>query len=388
MVGPFGLHPNKTMRSRALRLAQSLSQRAHQLMLIMPPWQTPIEADQRWTEGGVEIHYTSLAGGMPGIAWRLLRETLTWEPDVVHCFKPKAYSGLVMWWLWQFHRNRLRLVLDADDWEGWGGWNDQAPYSPLERRFFAWQEAWGYRHCHALTVASRALQGLSWSLGVPGEQVLYLPNGPGLQATRSAGHSADYVKFHELEAELQGRPTILLYSRLFEADVGRLVRVLQGVKKAIPEMAVLKVGDALYQADSEAFRSGIERAKLGDALFETGWVEQEQLPDLLRLADVGLYLMDDTLLNRTKCPVKLADLLSLGIPVVAESVGQLPEYVVHGETGRLRPVGNEAELILDLVELLMDPAERQRLSVGAERHISAQFSWDRLAEIAESAYLG
>jgi hypothetical protein len=141
MVGPFGLQPNQTMRSRALGAARPLAARGHQVSLFMPPWQTPEAADSRWEEDGVTLRYTPLRGGVAGITRALLRETLAWRPDVVHCFKPKAYSGLTAWWLWQFYRRRLRLVVDSDDWEGWGGWNELAPYTRAQKHFLPGRNA-------------------------------------------------------------------------------------------------------------------------------------------------------------------------------------------------------------------------------------------------------
>ena len=96
-------------------LARELVARGHTVQLFMPPWQTPHEADKSWQEDGVSLRYVPLNGGVPGITRRLIREALTWQPDVVHCFKPKAYSGLAGWWLWQFHRRRIRLVMDTDE---------------------------------------------------------------------------------------------------------------------------------------------------------------------------------------------------------------------------------------------------------------------------------
>ena len=182
MVGPFGLHPNQTMRSRALKLAKPLVVRGHEVTIFMPPWQTPEEADKTWQEDGVTLRYIPLSGGTGGITRRLVKEVLAFGPDVVHCFKPKAYSGLVAWWLWQFHRRKLRLVMDTDDWEGWGGWNDKGNYSTTQKHFFAWQEEWGMTHCHALTVASRTLQSIAWSMGIPQEQVVYVPQWPWYQS--------------------------------------------------------------------------------------------------------------------------------------------------------------------------------------------------------------
>lgn len=380
MVGPFGFHPKKTMRSRALPLARVLTQRGHDVKIFMPPWHEPGKADRSWQEDAVDIRYTALRGGVVGTAAILVREISAWSPDILHCFKPKAYSGLVQWWYWQFRRRSTRLVLDSDDWEGAGGWNDIAPYSEIQKRFFAWQEKWGMGHCLALIVASRALQTVAWSHGVPRKKVFYLPNGPGIGVDNSQAVQ------RRKELGLEGRPTVLLYSRLFEFDTERLVDILRQVLLQIPEAAVLTVGAGLVEEDSQQMDQALSSLGLADRFVNVGWQDEQALPHVLSAADVGLYLMDDTLLNRTKCPVKLADMLSLGMPVAAEAVGQVPEYVIHGRTGLLRPSGDCAGLTADLVHLLQDHELRARLGAGGRKHIQSNFSWERLANTAEAAY--
>ena len=382
MVGPFGFHPNKTMRSRALGLARPLSAQGHDVQIFMPPWHTPDQADKTWQEDGVDLRYVPLNGGTPGITRQLIHEVLTWQPDVVHCFKPKAYSGLAAWWLWQFQRKELRLILDTDDWEGWGGWNDLAPYSPLQKRFFAWQEQWGMSHCHALTVASKALQTLAWGNGIAPEKVVYVPNGAGI----SEQWTVDSGQWTVNGEQLAQQPTLLLYSRLFEFDVGRLVTVLRGVKTAVPNLKILSVGTGLYADYAEKLRQQWHEAGLLEAVEDVGWVKETYLPARLSQADVGLYFMDDTLLNRTKCPVKLADMVMLGIPVVGEAVGQVPEYVVHGKTGLLRPTGDVEGLTADLIHLLTHEEERQKFSNNARQHYTENFSWSHQATVLARVY--
>jgi glycosyltransferase involved in cell wall biosynthesis len=371
------------MRSRVMGLARPLARRGHEVQLFMPPWHTPAEAGRTWEEDGVGLRYVPLQGGVPGITWRLLREVLDWRPNVVHCFKPKAYSGLVGWWLWQFHRRQIRLVMDSDDWEGWGGWNDREPYTRLQKRFFAWQEQWGMRHNYALTVASRTLQSLAWGMGIPAERVVYIPNGPGIpdHPTTSAEREAQ-----RRALGLENRPTLLLYSRLFEFDTARLVEVLAGVHAAVPDLAVLAVGVGLFADDAARFREQLARWGLLEMVVDAGWVELEQLPVMLAAADVGVYLMDDTLLNRAKCPVKLADMLQAGVPVVAEAVGQVMEYIRDGETGVLRPSGDVAGVTAVLVRLLKDSAARQRLAAVGRAHLEQVFNWTLLAEQLERIY--
>jgi glycosyltransferase involved in cell wall biosynthesis len=381
MVGPFGFHPNKTMRARALPLARALTQRGHQVAIFMPPWHAPEEADRRWMEDGVAVCNVPLRGGVPGIARQLVREVNAFAPDVVHTFKPKAYSGLVAFWFWYTKGGRLRIVTDSDDWEGPGGWNDRAPYSWIQKRFFAWQERWGLTHCHRLTVASRALESLAWSHGVPAGRTLYLPNGPGIGAATGEEAAA-----RRKELGVGNRPVLLLYSRLFEFETGRLTALLTRLQAHLPDLTILSVGAGLFEDDARAVRRQFADAGLLDAVVDVGWLDEAALPATLAAADVGLYLMDDTLLNRTKCPVKLADMLHAGLPVVGEAVGQVPEYVVHNRTGVLCSPGDEDALVRALHDLLTDPDRRQALGGAARQHIAAHFSWSRQAERLEAAY--
>ena len=381
MVGPFGLHPNKTMQSRALSLAKALVDRGHVVKIIMPPWQTAVEADKSWNDGGVEMRYVSLKGGMPFTVWRMYREAMAWQPDVVHSFKPKAYSGLVAWLLWQFKRHNLRLITDSDDWEGWGGWNDLAPYSTIQKHFFAWQERWGMTHCHALTVASHELERMAIAHAIPPENIHYLPNGAGIDVSQKVTDTT-----HIGSLQQNNGHTILLYSRLFEFDTARLVAVLAGVKTAVPDLTILAIGTGLYDEQNTIFRQQLAEAGLQDSIRDVGWVELEALPALLAQADIGLYLMDDSLLNRTKCPVKLADMIAVGLPVVGENIGQVGAYVRDGATGALCESGDVDGLITAVTHLLKNPSKRQEYGRAAREHYQNHFQWSLLAAQLESAY--
>ena len=385
MIGPFGLHPNKTMRSRALSLARALTALGHEVALFMPPWQTPDEADRWWEEDGVMLRYTSLGGQPFSTTRNLLGDILAWRPNVIHSFKPKAYSGLAMWWLWQFYRRDFRLLVDMDDWEGAGGWNDLAPYTAVQKRFFSWQEQWGMNHAHALTVASRALESIVWSNGVPREHVHYIPNGSGL-AHAGAALPDDQIADKRAELGLGSRPTLLVYSRFFEFDGHRLANVLAAVKNNISDLAVLFIGESLFDDDARQLRDLLQENGVLSSVVDLGWVDQSELPLLLRSAGTAVFLMDDTLINRSKCPVKLADLIAAGLPVAAEDVGQVPEYVINGATGLLRPSGDMTGLAGDITRLLQNEPLRATYSRAAQQHYTANFSWDQLAAALDALY--
>jgi glycosyltransferase involved in cell wall biosynthesis len=264
-------------------------------------------------------------------------------------------------------------VVDTDDWEGPGGWNDLAPYTRLQRRFFAWQERWGLTHADAVTVASRTLQSLVWALGVPPEHVLYVPNGlprPGVQG--EAPH-------HER------RPTLLLYTRFFEFPVGRVIDLLRRVEAQVPQVHLLVVGQGLFGEEAELMTRA-SQVGLDDRITFAGWVEPADLPPTFARAAVAIYPFDDTLVNRAKCPVKLLELLAAGVPVVAEAVGEIREVIRCGQTGWLVAPGDSAAFAQAVVRLLEDAALRDRIASAAREDIRARRNWDQLVETVERAY--
>ena len=388
MVGPFGLRPRGTMAVRAQPLGQALAARGHTVTVLLPPWQNRQDAGRCWEQGGVAIENIRLPPGVPLLfhlwtALRLARRALALRPDVVHLFKPKAYSGLVHWLLARLPRSRRpRLVVDTDDWEGAGGWNDAIDpttgrplYSRVQRGFFAWQERWGLSRADAVTVASRTLESLAWALGVSPRRVLYVPNGA-CAAVRAAAPSA--------RREVAS-PVVLLYTRFFEFPVSRVVELMARVRDRVPEARLLVVGKGLF-GEEQLLEAEMRRAGLGRCVEYVGWVEPEQLPELLSQAAVAVYPFDDRLVNRAKCPVKLLDLLQLGVPVVAEAVGEIREVVRHGETGILVEPGDVMVFAEAVVQVLQDPALGRRLGAAAAHDVGQRRSWEQLALTVEAAY--
>ncbi|MGB8646637.1 MAG: glycosyltransferase family 4 protein [Anaerolineae bacterium] len=383
MVGPFGLRPKGTMAVRALPLAQALTRRGHTVGLFVPPWSYPADAGRMWDEDGVRIDNTAISPRTL-ITPRLVQRVRGWSPDVIHFFKPKAYSGLAAWLLWYLRRagiGRARLVLDTDDWEGAGGWNDLENYSALQKVFFAWQEQWGLRHCDALTVASRALETIAWSLGIPRARVHYLPYGLTPFATR-AGDARATVR---AELGLSDAPLALLYTRFFEFRVERLVEIFARIRQLAPGAHLLVVGKGLF-GEEEKLRALAESRALAAHITNVGWVEADRLPGYFAAADVAIYPFDDTLVNRTKCIVKLGDLLAAGVPVVAEAVGQNQEYIAHNESGILTSPGGVEEFACAAARLLQDAERRARLGRNAAARMARDYNWDRLCQVAETAY--
>ena len=371
------------MSVRALPMSKALVARGHAVTVLLPPWQNPEDAGRCWEEDGVAVENILLPPGIPVFfhlltAFRLARRVLKTNPDVVHLFKPKAYSGLTHWLLARLPRaRRPRLVVDTDDWEGSGGWNELGGYSFAQRRFFAWQERWGLTHADAITVASRALESLVWALGVSPEQVFYVPTGTGYRKLDTRGREPS-IDAARSTSDVE-RPTILLYTRFFEFPISRVINVLRHVRERVPRVQLLVVGKGISGEERDMLAL-LQQAGLSDAVEYAGFVEPEALVDYFARADVAIYPFDDTLVNRTKCAVKLCDLLAVGAPVVAEAVGQNREIIRHGETGCLVEPGDVVSFGDTVIQLLEDVQLRTRLGQAAARDVRERLSWDKLAK--------
>jgi glycosyltransferase involved in cell wall biosynthesis len=390
MVGPFGLRPHGTMSRRALPLGKALAARGHEIELVLPPWSCPEDSGRRWREGSVSIFNISLPRSIPLLGhavmvWRLLRRVLEVRPEVLHCFKPKAYAGLtaaVVWWLTRLHLADVRVVVDTDDWEGPGGWSDAVGYSWWQKRFFAWQERWGMTHCHALTVASRALERLAGEMAVETNAVYYVPNGAiAHDATPDAAGRARL----RAQWELGDDPVLLLYTRFFDFDPQRVIGVFRRVFSEEPSVHLLVVGEGL-RGEERRFLSLAEDAGISPSIRWAGWVDSGGLDDYFAAADLAIFPLEDSLLNQARCPAKLVDLLGAGLAVVADEVGQVGEYVEHLSTGYLVSPGDPDAFARGVVRLLRDDDLRGRLGREARRRVSEQFGWAELAAVVERAY--
>jgi len=383
MLAPFGLRPKATLSQRMLPLAAALVARGWRCTIVAPAYLHPADAGRRETLHGVQIEHVRLPR-LPGpfealeTSARMLLAARRHQPNLLHAFKPKGYSGLAAQ-MAHIVCPDLPLVQDTDDWEGWGGWNDLLPYSRPMKHFFAWQERTLPRWAASVTVASRTLESQVWGFGIDPNRVIYLPNGVPEQPRRLPDREEARRRL-----QLGPAPVILLYTRFWEYPLHDIVEVLLVLRARRPEVRLLVIGDG-ERGEAAALRTLAERAGVGQMLDVRGWVDQAVIDDALAAADLAIAPFADTLMNRAKCSAKLLQLLQAGVPLVASRVGQAQEYVRSGETGLLVEPGG-VPLAEGVLRLLEDPAWRQGLGSAAQHEVTARWNWSLLAQRAEHAY--
>ena len=383
MLGPFALAPKATMSARALPLAEALAARGHRVTVILPPWDNPAQSGRTWQDAGVAIRNISLPRRFEtaGIVYRLLRAVHESRPDLVHLFKPKGHGALAALALGR----RYPLVVDTDDWEGRGGWNDLNPYSPAQRALFAWQERDLPRRAAATTVASRALEARVRGFGVPPGRVCYLPNGVSRRRHGDWAAAAERAPDVRRRLGLGDAPTVLLYTRFVEFAPARAVALFQSVLQEVPGARVLVIGKGFFGEEEVLLRQA-GAAGIADRVTHLPWVEREVLPAHLAAGDVAVLPYDDTPVNRAKCSVKTLDLLTAARPVVAEAVGQNRDYLEDGVSALLVPPGATERFARAVADLLRDRERRCRIALAARERVWREFDWARLVERAEASY--
>jgi glycogen(starch) synthase len=166
--------------------------------------------------------------------------------------------------------------------------------------------------------------------------------------------------------------------------VGRLVR--QKAPRLLLEAARLMadssaqfvfVGDGPERASLE--RAAVEQG-LRDRVHFTGFVPHDIIP--AALADADLLVLPSIY---EELGSVLLEAMQSGLPIVASSVGGIPDVITNGENGLLVKPGDPRALARAIERILSDPCLARGLSQEARRR-AADYDWSLLALEVLSVY--
>lgn len=308
-VAPFGMSRKTTVWARTLPLAVELAARAHEVAILVPPWDSPREAGTRLRHHGVNVERVEIRGGLPVTLMRMQSYIWRYRPDIVHFIKPRAYAGLCQWLTWQCRQAALdhgaRVLLDADDWEQ--AWTPQLRTWHGTARFLAWQEEWGLRHCDGVTVASQWLMRRIRHCH-PHVPMLYLPNG------------SDALRASPGNVNPSGA-VLLWFTRFSEVRSGWMAEFWSSMLTLLPDCRLLVAGAPVVPGIDEEFRLDLATGG-GSSVEWLGYVEPDQLPALYARCQCIVAPASESAANLAKCSVKLLESAKYGIPCVASDVGE------------------------------------------------------------------
>jgi phosphatidyl-myo-inositol dimannoside synthase len=170
--------------------------------------------------------------------------------------------------------------------------------------------------------------------------------------------------------------------------VGRLARVkgfeyLIEAGSRLEHVALAIVGDGELRPELEQLaESSSARVVL------TGAMPHDRVADALAAADVVVVpSVVDSRGRVDSTTSTVPEALAAGRPLVATSVGGIPELVRDGENGLLVPEKDPVALAAAIERLHADSELRERLSVSAREFAVERLSWDTTIDVLERVFL-
>jgi glycosyltransferase involved in cell wall biosynthesis len=171
--------------------------------------------------------------------------------------------------------------------------------------------------------------------------------------------------------------TILFFGRIWEyKGLEYLVRAQPLISERVPDARIVIAGRGEDLERYRALMTDPERFEIHD-----GYIPDDELVALFRRAAVVVLPYVDGSVSGV-VPVACA----FGKPVVATTVGILPEMVEHRETGLIVPPRDERALADAIVELLQDDGLRSELGANARRRAETMFDPASVGEQTVAVY--
>ena len=157
--------------------------------------------------------------------------------------------------------------------------------------------------------------------------------------------------------------------------VGDAIRIFQKVLEKIPSRLCL-VGDGPERSNCEQLSRELG---IADRVMFLG--KQTELVPLLSASD--LFLMPS---QSESFGLSALEAMACSVPVVATSVGGIPELVAHGETGYIAEIGDIDRMAKYSVDLLTNASKMNLFAEASRQRAVELFSLDRLVGMYENHY--
>ena len=148
------------------------------------------------------------------------------------------------------------------------------------------------------------------------------------------------------------------------------VRAVDLLRDKIPELRLLALGAGDYLSEIHKL---VTELKLQDRVIFKDMIPIEELPNVLRTADVGLVANRENSATHLMLPVKLLEFAMMGIPAIAPRLKTVEYYFGNGSVRFFQP-GDIAGLA-DAIIQLHDSPELRRTYAESARKAVERISW-------------
>lgn len=191
----------------------------------------------------------------------------------------------------------------------------------------------------------------------------------GIQAKyRVIPHIVNVELFENKQKNLENHTLIAVKGLSSFSGHELLIDVFTLVKKRIPDVQLEILGDGPPRNHLEEL---VRQRKLEGIHFR-GNIPHNKVPKLIQNADIFVHCS-----RYESFGIALVEAMAAGLPVVAFSVGGIPEVVPDKKAGFLLPYGDIQSFADRIIQLLADSQKYTEISKCARNH-SKRFSWNSL----------
>lgn len=166
---------------------------------------------------------------------------------------------------------------------------------------------------------------------------------------------------------------LLVFVGALEKDKGvhELGQAFERMTGSLPRLTLVAVGDGPLRYHLECLGA---RLQGGGRVLLPGTVPAEMVADFMRAADVLVHPS-----HAEGLPNVVLEAMACGLPVVATSVGGIPEVVEHERTGLLVPPRDARALEAALMRVIAHPEWARELGRAGRALVLDRHSWERNA---------
>src|SRR3989344_1232997 len=129
-------------------------------------------------------------------------------------------------------------------------------------------------------------------------------------------------------------------------------------------------------------KSKVRSLKLEDKVKFIGKISSDEVPKYLAQADVFVRPSLSEGLGTA-----FLEAMAAGLPIVATSVGGIPDFLTEGETGLFCKVSDPEDIAEKINRILIDDDLRNKLILNGRKLVEEKYSWDKIARKFRELYL-
>ena len=228
-----------------------------------------------------------------------------------------------------------------------------------------------------VTVSTDMIRDLAIHYGAKSDKIFDAPVGADIELFNPAVNGARIKLKWNLTT-----PVIIYHGQL---DLGtyadQLLKSAPAILEHFPTAQVLIVGggDKLPQLKQLA-----NELKISKNVLFTDYVNQEEIPEYIAAADIAVACFADNEITRGKSPLKIAEYLAMGKPIIASRVGDIPKMI--GNAGILVNPNDINALAEGINQLLNNSDKLSELRKQARLRAEQIYNWTSVAKTFITAY--